>query len=102
LSEKTAKVFKDILKTVVEEGGTATQAAVEGNPAAGKTGTAQLIDPRQAGIPGTDLSVPLSVRSADNPRIALIVVVYEPKDRFTAGLLPALFSRTLPARRCRI
>ena len=45
ISEKTAETFKDILKTVVEEGGTATEAAVDGNQVAGKTGTSQLVDP---------------------------------------------------------
>ncbi|MEK7864673.1 MAG: penicillin-binding protein 2, partial [Nitrospirota bacterium] len=46
ISKKTAEIFKDILKTVAEEGGTGKSASVEGNYVAGKTGTAQIIDPR--------------------------------------------------------
>ena len=88
LSEKTAKVFKDILKTVVEEGGTATQAAVEGNPVAGKTGTAQLIDPR-TGRYSRDryISSFVGFVPADNPKIAMIVVVYEPKGQIYGGVV---------------
>ena len=44
ISAETAAIFRGILKTVTEEGGTATEAAVEGNEVAGKTGTAQLFD----------------------------------------------------------
>lgn len=88
LSAKTAKVFKDILKTVVEEGGTATQAAVEGNQVAGKTGTAQLIDHR-TGRYSRDryISSFVGFVPADNPKIAMIVVVYEPKGQVYGGVV---------------
>lgn len=88
LTEKTAKVFKDILKTVVEEGGTATEAAVEGNQVAGKTGTAQLIDPR-TGRYSRDrfISSFVGFVPADNPKLAMIVVIYEPKGQIYGGLV---------------
>ena len=88
LSEKTAKTFKDILKTVVEEGGTATQAAVEGDQVAGKTGTAQLIDPR-TGRYSRDryISSFVGFVPADNPKLAMIVVVYEPKGQIYGGVV---------------
>ncbi len=44
ISRKTAAQVTDILKTVVEEGGTATKAYIQGNLVAGKTGTAQIFD----------------------------------------------------------
>jgi cell division protein FtsI (penicillin-binding protein 3) len=44
VSRETAETVKDILKMVVEEGGTATQAYIQGNLVAGKTGTAQIFD----------------------------------------------------------
>ncbi|MBI5102885.1 MAG: penicillin-binding protein 2 [Nitrospirae bacterium] len=86
LSDKTATVFRDILKTVVEEGGTATGAAVEGNKVAGKTGTAQLIDRRTKRY-SKDRFVSSFVGfvPADNPRLAMIVVVYEPKGAIYGG-----------------
>jgi cell division protein FtsI (penicillin-binding protein 3) len=88
LSEKTATVFKDILKTVVEEGGTATEAAVKGNQVAGKTGTAQLIDHR-TGRYSKDrfISSFVGFVPADNPKLAMIVVIYEPKGQIYGGVV---------------
>jgi cell division protein FtsI (penicillin-binding protein 3) len=88
ISEKTAKVFKDILKTVVEEGGTATEAAIEGNQVAGKTGTAQLIDSGTGRYSRSRyVSSFVGFVPADNPKIAMIVVVYEPKGQIYGGVV---------------
>lgn len=88
LSEKTAETFRDILKTVVEEGGTATSASVEGNQVAGKTGTAQLIDRRTKRY-SKDRYVSSFVGfvPADNPKFAMVVVIYEPKGQVYGGLV---------------
>ena len=88
LSERTAEIFKNILKTVVEEGGTATEAAVEGNQVAGKTGTAQLIDHR-TGRYSRDryISSFVGFVPADAPKIAMIVVIYEPKGQIYGGVV---------------
>lgn len=88
LSEKTAETFRDILKTVVEEGGTATSASVEGNRVAGKTGTAQLIDRRTKRY-SKDRYVSSFVGfvPADNPKFAMVVVIYEPKGQVYGGLV---------------
>ncbi|TAN43634.1 MAG: penicillin-binding protein 2 [Nitrospirae bacterium] len=88
ISEQTATIFKDILKTVVEEGGTATGAAVDGNQVAGKTGTAQLIDRRTKRY-SKDRFVSSFVGfvPADNPRLAMIVVVYEPRGAIYGGVV---------------
>ncbi len=88
ISEKTAAVFRDILKTVVEDGGTATEAAVDGNQVAGKTGTAQLVDPatkrysHQKFVASFVGFVP-----ADRPKLAMIVIVYEPKGAIYGGVV---------------
>lgn len=88
ISERTAGVFKDILKTVVEEGGTATAASVEGNQVAGKTGTAQLIDRKTKRYSKSRyISSFVGFVPADNPRFAMIVVVYEPKGQTYGGLV---------------
>ena len=88
LSEKTATVFKDILKTVVEEGGTATEAAVKGNQVAGKTGTAQLIDHSTGRYSKSRyISSFVGFVPADNPKFAMIVVIYEPKGQTYGGLV---------------
>jgi cell division protein FtsI (penicillin-binding protein 3) len=88
LTERTATIFKNILKTVVGEGGTATEAAVVGNEVAGKTGTAQLIDHR-TGRYSRDrfISSFVGFVPADNPKIAMIVVIYEPKGQIYGGLV---------------
>jgi cell division protein FtsI/penicillin-binding protein 2 len=88
ISEKTAAIFKDILKTVVEEGGTATEAAVEGNKVAGKTGTAQLIDPRTKRYSKDRfISSFVGFVPADDPKIAMIVVIREPKGAIYGGVV---------------
>jgi cell division protein FtsI (penicillin-binding protein 3) len=88
ISAKTARIFKEILKTVVEEGGTATAAAIEGNQVAGKTGTAQLIDPKTKRYSNNRfISSFVGFVPAEDPKIALIVVIYEPKGQIFGGVV---------------
>ncbi len=88
ISERTSHMFKNILKTVVEEGGTATSAAVDGNQVAGKTGTAQLIDPSTKRYSRDKfISSFVGFVPADQPKFALIVVVYEPKGQIYGGVV---------------
>jgi cell division protein FtsI/penicillin-binding protein 2 len=90
ISAKTAETFKNILKSVTEEGGTAKNASIDGNPVAGKTGTAQMIDPvtkrysRDKYVSSFVGFVP-----ADNPRLAMIIIVYEPKGEIYGGVVAA-------------
>lgn len=90
ISEDTSKRLTDILRTVVEEGGTATKAAIEGNLVAGKTGTAQKVDP-QTGTYSHEKYVSsfIGFLPADDPRIAIIVVVDEPKGAIYGGSVAA-------------
>lgn len=90
VSPETSKKVRDILKTVVEEGGTATRAYIKGNLVAGKTGTAQVFD-QKAGRYSKDkfISSFVGFVPADDPEIALIVVVYEPKGRAYGGVVAA-------------
>ncbi|MBI4685032.1 MAG: penicillin-binding protein [Nitrospirae bacterium] len=90
ISQRTAEIFKDILKTVAEEGGTGTGASVEGNQVAGKTGTAQMIDPKTKRYSREKfVSSFVGFVPADNPKIALIVIVYEPKGQNYGGVVAA-------------
>lgn len=90
LSQKTAEKFKDILKLVTQEGGTAKGAAVSGNYVAGKTGTAQIVDPLTKRYSKEKyVSSFVGFVPADNPRLAMIVVVYEPKGQHYGGLIAA-------------
>ncbi|HXW68787.1 MAG TPA: penicillin-binding protein 2, partial [Dissulfurispiraceae bacterium] len=88
ISESTVNTFKNILKTVTEEGGTATGAAVDGNEVAGKTGTAQLFDPKTKRYSKDKyVSSFVGFVPADAPRIAMIVVIHEPKGATYGGLV---------------
>lgn len=88
ISESTVRTFKDILKTVTEEGGTATGAAIDGNEVAGKTGTAQLYDPKTKRYSKDKyVSSFVGFVPADDARIAMIVVIYEPKGGIYGGLV---------------
>lgn len=90
VSRKTAEVFKEILKTVAEEGGTGKSASVTGSKVAGKTGTSQIIDPRTKRYSKEKyVSSFVGFVPADNPMIAMLVVVYEPKGEIYGGIVAA-------------
>ncbi len=90
VSRGTAETVKNILKTVVEEGGTATQAYIKGNLVAGKTGTAQIFDPKKGRYSRSKyVSSFVGFVPADNPMLALIVVIYEPQKQIYGGVVAA-------------
>ncbi|MDH4100116.1 MAG: penicillin-binding protein 2 [Nitrospirota bacterium] len=90
ISEKVAQKMTQILKTVSEEGGTATSARIQEFEVAGKTGTAQKIDPVSKRY-SSHLYVSSFVGyvPADDPRLAIIVVVNEPKGAIYGGVVAA-------------
>jgi cell division protein FtsI (penicillin-binding protein 3) len=80
ISPATARELTTILTAVVREG-TGHNAAIPGYDVAGKTGTAQKMDPstrRYSHAPGI-LSF-VGFAPADDPRIAMIVLLDEPKN----------------------
>ena len=87
ISPKTAAIFKEFLKSVVE-GGTGEKASVQGEEVAGKTGTAQMIDPKTKRYSKEKyVSSFVGFVPAENPIFALIVVVYEPKGQIYGGVV---------------
>ena len=96
VSADTAETVKEILKTVVEEGGTATKAYIRGNLVAGKTGTAQIYDEKVGRYSRNRyVSSFVGFVPADNPKVALIVVVYEPEGSTYGGIVAAPVFRTI-------
>ena len=90
LSARTAELFKDILKSVVEEGGTGESASVNGNEVAGKTGTAQMTNPLTKRYSKEKyVSSFVGFVPAEDPKLAIIVVVYEPKGQIYGGVVAA-------------
>ncbi len=90
ISHDTALSMRNILKKVVEEGGTAKKAYIKGNLVAGKTGTAQMLDPATGRYSSNKyVSSFVGFVPADNPAFALIVVVYEPVGGSYGGTVAA-------------
>lgn len=90
ISERTAMILRDIFKSVTEEGGTGKSASVFGNTVAGKTGTAQMIDPKTKRYSKERyVSSFVGFVPADEPRLAMIVVIYEPKGQIYGGVVAA-------------
>lgn len=94
LSPRIATQIRTMLETVTERGGTATRAAIPGYQVLGKTGTA-----RKVGKHGyeEDRHVALfaGMVPADNPRIAAVVIVNDPRGEHYAGgqVAAPVFSR---------
>lgn len=89
VSTKTAKTVRRIMKTVISEGGTGTNAAMEGYSACGKTGTAQKIDKNRTYSKDKYIASFLGLAPAENPEVAILVVVDEPKDQHYGGIVAA-------------
>jgi cell division protein FtsI (penicillin-binding protein 3) len=80
LKEETARQVTAMLEEVVQKG-TGTRAALAGHRAAGKTGTAQKVDPVRGGYSDKRLSSFLGFAPVDSPRVAILVVIDEPEGR---------------------
>ena len=94
ISPETARALTTILEGVVTNG-TGTKAAIPGFRVAGKTGTAQKIDPRTGTYSNSQFIVSfLGYVPADAPRLAMIAVVDEPQGEAWGGTIAApLFRR---------
>jgi cell division protein FtsI (penicillin-binding protein 3) len=83
VSPQVAKSVVSMLETVVEKGGTATKARLEEYRVAGKTGTAQKVDPIAGGYSDRRLSSFAGIVPAEDPRAVILVVIDEPSvDRY--------------------
>jgi len=89
VSPATAHTLTTIMEGVVSSG-TGTKAAIPGFRVAGKTGTAQKVDPR-TGTYSSALSIGSFVGfvPADAPRLTIIVVIDEPQGEAWGGVVAA-------------
>ncbi len=78
VSRETSRKIVAALKDVVSKNGTAQKAAVPGFAVAGKTGTAQKIDPRGGYLPGRYVVSFVGFMPADDPRFTLLVLLDDP------------------------
>jgi cell division protein FtsI (penicillin-binding protein 3) len=94
VSPETARTVTTILEGVVTDG-TGSKAAISGFRVAGKTGTAQKIDPRTGAYSATQfVSSFVGYVPADRPQLAMIVVIDEPQGDAWGGTVAApVFNR---------
>jgi cell division protein FtsI (penicillin-binding protein 3) len=78
LRPETARQLSAMLEEVVAKG-TGTRAALAGHRVAGKTGTAQKVDPIRGGYGDKRLASFLGFAPADAPRVAILVAIDEPE-----------------------
>jgi cell division protein FtsI (penicillin-binding protein 3) len=95
IAQDVAQVVRQMMETTTEEGGTAVRARVPGFRVAGKTGTAQKVDPVTGGY-STDKRFASFVGfvPAEAPRMVILVTIDEPKGLTYGGVVAApVFSR---------
>lgn len=90
VSPQTAALLTRILRGVVEKGGTAMAAAIDEYPVAGKTGTAQKVEPGSGVYArGKYIASFVGYAPADNPRLAVLVLLDEPQGFYYGGVVAA-------------
>ncbi|MCG6972803.1 MAG: penicillin-binding protein 2 [Desulfobacterales bacterium] len=92
ISEKTAGTLTRIMKTVITEGGTGVNAALDGYSVCGKTGTAQKIDENGRYSNEKFIASFVGFAPVAAPKIAVLVVVDEPqKEHFGSAVAAPAF-----------
>jgi cell division protein FtsI (penicillin-binding protein 3) len=89
VSESTARKISAILKTVVAEGGTGTQAALQGFSVGGKTGTAKKIGPDGTYSDDDYIASFVGFTPVDNPAITVLIIIDEPRKQYYGGVVAA-------------
>jgi len=104
VSAETARTTLDMMQTVVSPEGTGRKAGLAGVPVAGKTGTAQKLD-TELGRYSQDRYIAwfVGVVPADDPELAIVVAVDEPRGRVHSGgsVAAPLFARVAAAQLAR-
>ncbi len=89
ISEKTARTVISMLEGVVEKEGTAPKARMDEYRVAGKTGTAQKVDPVARGYSDKRIASFIGMVPAEDPRAVIAVIIDEPKTDIYGGLCAA-------------
>jgi cell division protein FtsI (penicillin-binding protein 3) len=95
VSSATSRMMIDILRGVVLPGGTGTLAALPAYDVAGKTGTAQKLDPATRRYSATrTVASFVGFLPADDPQLTILVVIDEPKvDQWGGTVAAPVFQR---------
>jgi cell division protein FtsI (penicillin-binding protein 3) len=89
ISIETARTVQQMMKTVVMEGGTGENAALEGYSVCGKTGTAQKVSEDGGYAKGKYVASFIGFAPAENPEAVILVVIDEPEGRYYGGEVAA-------------
>lgn len=89
VSARTAAIVKNIMRTVVSEGGTGVNAALDGYSVCGKTGTARKIDENGQYSDSRHIASFIGFTPVDRPQIAILVIIDEPKRQYYGGTVAA-------------
>lgn len=86
ISEENAAKLRTMMESVVSGNGTAPSAAIPGYRVAGKTGTAQRVDPLTGKYSGYTASF-IGFAPADSPRFVINVTLQRPRNGYFGGVL---------------
>jgi cell division protein FtsI (penicillin-binding protein 3) len=89
ISQETANAVTQILKRVMDEGGTGRAARLTNYESAGKTGTAQKAFPNGRGYSDLRISSFFGFAPADNPQVVITVIIDEPSGSSYGGVVAA-------------
>lgn len=90
ISTQTAAAMANMMEGVTQKGGTATNAAIDGFRVAGKTGTAQKVDPVSRGYSATKRTASfIGFVPAEKPLLTILVVIDEPTTSPYGGVVAA-------------
>lgn len=90
LSSHTAQTLSKMMEGVTGQGGTGTNAAGDGYRVAGKTGTAQKVDPQTKCYSASKRTASfIGFVPAEQPRLTILVIIDEPKTSPYGGVVAA-------------
>ncbi len=90
ISKETSDQLKHMMELVVSKNGTAPKAALDGFKVAGKTGTAQKIDPRTKRYSNKKyVSIFVGFVPVKKPRLLILVMIDEPVGMYYGGIVAA-------------
>jgi len=90
ISPETARIITKMMETVTGDGGTGTNAALDGYRVAGKTGTAQKVDPvTRTYSPTKRIGSFIGFVPADKPKLTIAVIIDEPQGVKYGGVVAA-------------
>ncbi len=90
ITPETSQTVTKMMETVTGEGGTGTKAALDGYRVAGKTGTAQKVDPiTRTYSPTKRIGSFVGFVPADNPKLTIAVIIDEPQGVKYGGVVAA-------------